>query len=106
MVDLKQLQDEIWSNKTAKGFNTANIEKEFNYTYAELAEAYEAYRKNTGEAGEELADVIIFIMSLAKMLGVEDMEGEIARKMAKNEARTYKRVGGHHIKLTKGEDYE
>ncbi len=106
MIDLKALTDQIWANKQAKGFNTTDIEKEFNYTYAELAEAYEAQRKDTGEVGEELADVIIFTLSLAKMLGVEDLEGEITRKMAMNESRSYKAVGGHHIQLTKGEDYE
>ena len=106
MIDLAELQKQIWANKVAKGFNTTDVEKEFNYTYAELAEAYDSQRKNKGDVGEELADVIIFTLSLAKMLGVTDLEGEITRKLAINETRIYKQAGSHNIRLTKGEDYE
>jgi NTP pyrophosphatase (non-canonical NTP hydrolase) len=105
MVELKQLQDRIWANKVSKDFNTTNVEKEFNYTYAELAEAFEAYRKQTGTEGEELADVIIFTLSLAKMLGVDDLEGEIMRKLEKNEQRQYRKVGEHNLK-TEGDSNE
>lgn len=97
MIDLRALQQEIWANKIAKGFNTDNIEAEFNLTYAELAEAYEAYRKQKPDIGEELADVMLFVLSLAKMLDV-DLESEVQAKIAKNAARTYTKLpNGHHV---------
>lgn len=96
MSQLTDWQERIWHNKLAKGFNTDNLEKEFNYTYAELAEAYEAYRKSKDDLDEELADVFIFVLSLAKMTGV-DLEKAIESKLDKNEKRTYIKTNGHHI---------
>jgi NTP pyrophosphatase (non-canonical NTP hydrolase) len=97
MGQLAIWQQRAWANKVAKGFNTTNVEREFNYTYAELAEAYEAYRKDTGKVAEELADTMIFILSLAKMLHV-DLESAVNAKLATNEQRTYEKQNGHHIK--------
>lgn len=97
MIDLQQLQARIWANKEAQKFNLTNIEQEFNLTYGELAEAYESYRKDKGDVGEELADVFIFLVSLAKMLNV-DLEREIMAKLDKNESRQYVKVGSHRIK--------
>lgn len=99
MGQIDDLQRRTWQNKLAKKFNTTNVEREFNYTYAELAEAYEAYRKGstTKELGYELADTVIFIMSLAEMTGV-DLETAILEKMTINENRTYVKTNGHFIK--------
>ena len=47
MIDLKQLQKDIYKNKLNKGFNVTDINKEFCLTYGEMAEAYEAWRKNS-----------------------------------------------------------
>lgn len=47
MIDLKQLQKDIYKNKLNKGFNVTDINKEFCLTYGEMAEAYEAWRKKT-----------------------------------------------------------
>jgi NTP pyrophosphatase (non-canonical NTP hydrolase) len=100
MIDLKQLQDQIWANKLAKGFNTTNVEMEFNLTYGELAEAYDAYRKGRMDAGEELADVFIYLLSLAKMTGT-DLEAEVLAKLGKNEQRTYteQTINGKRVRL-------
>jgi NTP pyrophosphatase (non-canonical NTP hydrolase) len=102
MGQLTDWQTRAWANKQAKGFNTRNVEQEFNYTYAELAEAYDAYRKNTGHVAEELADTAIFIFSLAKMLGV-DLETAIDTKLKINEDRAYRKENGHHIKIAVSE---
>lgn len=40
MVDLKQLQKEIYQNKINKGFNTTDINQEFCYIYGETSEAH------------------------------------------------------------------
>jgi len=98
MATMQEIQERLWQNKLAKGFNVTNVEREFNYTYAELAEAYEAYRKAKENVGAELADVIFYVMSLAKMLDV-DLEKEMMAKLKVNEERTYVDFNGHHIRV-------
>lgn len=100
MIDLKKLQKEIFKNKLNKGFNTNDINKEFCFTYAELSEAYDAYRKKKDDLGEELADVAIYLMGLSEMLEI-NLEDEISKKIAKNEKREYKNINGVNIR-TKG----
>jgi NTP pyrophosphatase (non-canonical NTP hydrolase) len=51
-----------------------------------MAEAFDAWRKSREDLGEELADVAIYLLSLAEMTGV-DLQDEIEAKMAKNAAR-------------------
>lgn len=96
MGQLTDWQQRVWDNKVRQGFNTTDVEREFNYTYAEVAEAYESYRKAKGDVGEELADVLIFILSLAKILGV-DIEAAVEAKLDKNEKRVYVEKNGHHV---------
>ena len=88
MMDLKQFQKRVYQNKLAKGFNVTDIYKEFCYTFGELSEACEAYMRQKGDLGEELADVMIYLFGLAEILGI-DLEDEILRKMDKNEKRQY-----------------
>ena len=45
MVDLNELQKQIYQNKVNKGFNTTDINQEFCYIYGETSEAHEAWRK-------------------------------------------------------------
>lgn len=97
MASITEISERAWQNKLAKGFNVTNVEREFNYTYAELAEAYDAYRKGKPDLGAELADVTIYIMSLARMLGV-DLEAELGAKLEANEARSYIKHNDHHIR--------
>ena len=51
MVNLKELQKDVYKNKIDKGFNVTDINKEFCLTCGELAEAYEAWRKNKDDVG-------------------------------------------------------
>ncbi len=105
MIDLAEITERVWANKLAKGFNTTNVELEFNLTYGELAEAYDSHRKHKDDVGEELADVAIYLLSLAKMLGV-DLEATINHKMGKNEQRVYveQTVNGHRVRLKATEE--
>jgi len=93
MIDLKHLQQRAYQNKVKQGFNTTDIYMEFCYIYGELNEAREAYMKREENVGEELADVTIYLLGLAEILGV-DLEQEILRKMDKNENRRYTQEGG------------
>jgi len=91
MSNIKKLQKKVWENKVKKGFNVTSVDREFNFIYGELAEAFQAYRKKLPEVGEELADVVIYILGLAEMLKV-DLEKEIINKVKKNKKRVYKKI--------------
>ena len=60
MIDLKQVQKDVYQNKLDKGFNVTDINKEFCLIYGEVSEAYEAWRKKKDDVGEEIADVAAF----------------------------------------------
>jgi hypothetical protein len=90
-MDIRSGQKLAWQNKVAKGFNTTDVPLEFCLLQGEIAEAFEAWRQGRGDVGEELADVAIYLLSLAEMTGV-DLQGQIEAKMAKNAARVYRRL--------------
>lgn len=90
MIDLQKLQKDIFDNKVAKGFNTTDINLEFGLTYGELAEAFTVYHKKMPNLGEELADVVIFLLGLAEILSI-NLEDEILKKVEKNKNREYKK---------------
>ena len=92
-MDLKKLQEEIYQHKVERGFNVKDIEREFCFIYGELAEAYQAYRKKLPDLGEELADVMIYLLGLAEILGI-DLSKEVEKKMIKNKKREYKKING------------
>jgi NTP pyrophosphatase (non-canonical NTP hydrolase) len=101
MIDLKQIQKDIWAHKKSRGFNTTNMEFEFGLTYGELAEAFDSWRKKKGDVGEELADVMIYLLSLAEMNGVE-LEDELLWKIEKNKRRKYEKVNGVMRRVEEG----
>ncbi len=88
MIDLAALQKRVYQNKVNHGFNITDVPLEFTLAYGELAEACEAWRKKQDSVGEELADVLIYLMGLAEILNV-DLEKELLRKMEINEKRRY-----------------
>lgn len=93
MVDLKELQKEIYQNKINKGFNVTDVNQEFCYTYGEVSEAYEAWLKKKDDLGEELADVAIYLLGLSEILGI-NLEDEIKKKVYKNSKREYEVIDG------------
>lgn len=82
MVDLKQIQKDVYQNKLNKGFNVTDVNKEFCLTYGEVAEAYEAWRKKKDDLGEEIADVLIYLLSISEILNI-DLETELLKKSRK-----------------------
>jgi hypothetical protein len=90
-VDIRAGQKLVWENKLTKGFNTTNVPLEFCLLQGEVAEAFDAWRKERGSVGEELADVALFLFSLAEMTGV-DLQAEVEAKISKNALRTYSRL--------------
>ena len=98
MIDLGQLQKRVYQNKVAKGFNVTDIYMEFCYTYGELSEACDAYLKKKSDLGEELADVVLYLLGLSEILGI-DLEKEILDKIEKNEKRQYIQKDGVNIRI-------
>jgi NTP pyrophosphatase (non-canonical NTP hydrolase) len=90
-MDIRSAQQRAWANKVAKGFNTTDVPLEFCLLQGELAEAFDAWRTGREDLGEELADVAIYLLSLAEMTGI-DLRDQIEAKMAKNKARVYQRL--------------
>ena len=90
-MDIRSAQKRAWQNKVAKEFNTTDVPLEFCLLQGEMAEAFDAWRKGRDDLGEELADVVIYLLGLAEMTGF-DLQDEIEAKMAKNAARVYQRL--------------
>lgn len=99
-MDMKQMQDRVYQNIINKGFGTTNVERKFCLLYGEVAEAFEAYIKKKDDFGLELADVAIYLMSIAEICGI-NLEEQIIKKMEINEDRIYKQVDGVFIKVDK-----
>ena len=98
MVDLKDLQKQVYENKVNKGFNTTDIPKEFCNLYGEVGEAYEAYRKKKDDLGEELADVAIYLLGISEILSI-NLEDEIFKKININSKRKYEKINGINFKI-------
>ena len=98
-MDLKEVQRQIYQNKLDKHWNVSSIEKEICLLHGEIAEFYEAYRKHLPSAGEELADVAIYLLGIAEILHI-DLEEEIERKMKINRHRQYAQVDGVNTRIS------
>ena len=98
IIDTKKLQKAVMENKKKHGFNTTDIEFELLRLHGEANELFEAWRKNNKKnINEELADVGIFLLGIAEMLG-SDLGEDIVNKMKINEKRIYKngvKLGPH-----------
>jgi hypothetical protein len=90
-VDIRTAQALVWQNKLAKGFSTSNVPLEFCLLSGEVAEAFETWHKDRPQVREELADVAIYLLGLAEMIGV-DLQDAVEAKMAINRERTYHRL--------------
>ena len=90
MIDLKETQKEIMRNKIEKGFNTTDVALEFCRAHEELSEAFSKFHKNQDGVAEEFADVAIFLLGMAEILGF-DLEKEITEKVQKNKNRVYRK---------------
>lgn len=98
---IRDVQVAAWTNKRAKGFNTTDTALEFGLLTAEVGEAFTAWRKGLPDFGEELADVLLYLVAVAHMNGI-DLEAEVAAKIEKNADRTYGR-NSHGAMIRKDE---
>ena len=88
MIDLQQLQKDVYQNKLDNGFNTTDIAQEFCRAHEELSEAFKKYNQDEKGVGEELADVAIFLLGISEIMGF-DLQNEILQKIEKNKKRKY-----------------
>jgi MazG-like family len=87
-LTIRSAQGLAWGNKAGQGFNTTDVPLEFCLLQGEMAEAFDAWRKGRADLADELADVAIYLLSLAEMLGI-DLQDAVQAKLAANAARTY-----------------
>jgi hypothetical protein len=90
-VDIRSAQRLAWENKLAKGFNITDVPLEFCLLSGEVAEAFDAWRKGRPHVAEELADIAIYLLGLAEMIGA-DLQEAVETKLAVNDARAYRRL--------------
>lgn len=99
---LRDFQQYVLQMKQERGFNTTDKLYECCLLAEECGEVISAVRKNSktgsigsgskvGDVAEELADVFIYICSLANMHGI-DLEQAFRDKEEKNKQRTWKRL--------------
>jgi NTP pyrophosphatase (non-canonical NTP hydrolase) len=88
VLDIRTAQEQAWRNKQNQGFNTSDVPLELCFLQGEVAEFFEAWRRKQSDVGEELADVAIYVLGLAEMVGV-DLADEVSQKLSKNAARRY-----------------
>ena len=99
---LKDFQEYVLKMKQERGFNTTDKFYECCLLAEECGEVVSAVRKNSknasigsgsviGNVAEELADVFIYVCSLANMHGI-DLEQAFREKEEKNKNRTWKRL--------------
>lgn len=93
-----EIQKRIYENKKDKGWNVTSIEKELCLLQGELAEFYEAYRKQLPTVGEELADVAIYLLGIAEIIQV-DLGEEVERKTRINALRQYADINGVNTRI-------
>ena len=85
-MDLCYVQQTTWDNKVRKGYNTTDVPLEICMLQEKAAAAFTTWRKGQGLLGEELADVVLYVASIAEMTGL-DLESEVKTKIDRNAAR-------------------
>lgn len=90
-MQIREMQAEAYTNKLEKGFNVTDVNKEFCLLYGEVAEAYDAWRKKKESVGEELAEVMIYLLGISEIIGV-DLQSEMENKIVINRNRRYEYV--------------
>ena len=102
MVDFKRLSELVYANKLEKHFNVTDVPMEICYLHGEVSELWDAYIRKRGSVGEEMADILIYLLGLAKILDI-DLEQELLTKIEKNHRRVYRFENGVNVRVSDGE---
>lgn len=60
---------------------------------------WDAIQHKRGSVGEEMADVMIYLLGLSRILNI-DLEKELLAKIEKNQRRVYKIVDGVNTRIS------
>lgn len=101
MLDLNALCQIVYDNKVKKHFNVTDVPLEFCYLYGEMGELWDAYKKHLPSLGEEMADVMIYLMGLSRILDI-DLEKELLAKIQKKHLREYRIINGVNTRIREG----
>lgn len=85
-MELREIQKSTWKNKKRKGYNTADVPLEFCMLNEKSASAFTSWRNGDVRLGEELADAILYLSSIAEMNNIDiqdEVEGKIRRNLAR-----------------------
>ena len=98
MIDLLQLQQEIYANKVARDFNVTDVGKEIVLMVEELGELARAYKNSDKEPAATIShkaemvdaagDLMVYCLGLCEMLGVNSEE-VLATIVNNNKTRTH-----------------
>ena len=95
MIDLHQLQQEIYQNKVNRGFNVTDVGKEIVLMAEELGELARAYKNSNklparetdqrDEMIDAVGDLMIYCLGLCEMLEVDSQD--VLRQIVENNKR-------------------
>ena len=98
MIDLQQLQREIYQNKVNRGFNVTDVGKEIVLMVEELGELAHAYKNSDkrpapnlshkDEMVDAIGDLMVYGLGLCEMLDV-DSEDVLQAIVENNKTRTH-----------------
>ena len=90
-MDIRLAQKIASGNIRAKAFNMTDVPVEFCLLTEEVAKALDAWQKGCGDVSEELADIAIFLMALAEMVGT-DLQAAVEAKLSVSDATGRRRL--------------
>lgn len=106
-MDIREAQARMDAIAQDQGFSQADVSRQFNYMYGEVAGAFDAWNKGkpNQELAHELADVFNNVVRIASMTGI-DLEKAVEGKQAIVAARVYERGRGTGMVKREREDRE
>lgn len=97
MIDLRQLQRDVYQNKVNRGFNVTDVGKEIVLMVEELGELAHAYKNSDklpapdvshkAEMVDAIGDLMVYCLGLCEMLDV-DSEDVLQTIVTNNKTRT------------------
>jgi NTP pyrophosphatase (non-canonical NTP hydrolase) len=98
VIDLRELQREIYANKVRRGWNVTDVGKEIVLMVEELGELARAYKNSNKlpaaeidqreEIVDALGDLMVYCLGLSEMMGV-NTEEVLAAIVENNKARSH-----------------
>ncbi|MCB0081357.1 MAG: hypothetical protein KDE47_10515 [Caldilineaceae bacterium] len=92
MIDLRELQREIYANKVRRGWNVTDVGKEIVLMVEELGELARAYKNSNKlpaaeidqreEIVDAIGDLMVYCLGLSEMIGVD--AGEVLTAIVEN----------------------